>query len=187
MNGSSYAVDGNRRLRTTNARGSDDPRRSGTHRIDHQQHARLRHRQNAKNLPVFRQVESQANPRLLDIQKVSHYFATGEDMFDRVAQPNQVDGQSASALRFGPMTIRFRIISSHRQGPCNVEAPPGRNALPDHPLDVTTHSRPTLRAACYTLVKATQRASGLLPFGRVVAVPRSGTCSRTDKIWSRFD
>ena len=53
------------------------------------------------NLPALRQVGFQANRRLLDVQKVSHDCSIGEDAFDKVVQPIEVDGQRASALRFG--------------------------------------------------------------------------------------
>jgi hypothetical protein len=54
-----------------------------------------------KNLPALRQVGFQANRRLLDIQKVSHDCSIGEDTFDRIVRPVEVEGQRASALRFG--------------------------------------------------------------------------------------
>jgi hypothetical protein len=54
-----------------------------------------------KNLPALRQVGFQANRRLLDVQKISHDCSIGEDAFDRVARPAEVEGQRASALRFG--------------------------------------------------------------------------------------
>src|SRR4051812_19525325 len=54
-----------------------------------------------KNLPALRQVGFQANRRLLDVQRISHDCAIGEDAFDRVVRPTEVEGQRASALRFG--------------------------------------------------------------------------------------
>jgi len=59
-----------------------------------------------KNLPMLRQVGFQANRRLLDVQKVSHDCAIGEDAFDRVVRPTEVDGQRASALRFGDKRVQ---------------------------------------------------------------------------------
>jgi hypothetical protein len=53
------------------------------------------------NLPALRAIGFQANRRLLDVQTVSHDCAIGEDAFDHVSQPIEVDGQRASALRFG--------------------------------------------------------------------------------------
>ena len=59
-----------------------------------------------KNLPALRQVGFQANRRLLDVQKVSHDCSIGEDAFDRVVRPTEVDGQRASALRFGDKRVQ---------------------------------------------------------------------------------
>ena len=58
------------------------------------------------NLPALRQVGFQANRRLLDVQKVSHDCSIGEDAFDKVVQPIEVDGQRASALRFGDPRVQ---------------------------------------------------------------------------------
>jgi hypothetical protein len=54
-----------------------------------------------KNLAALRQIGFQANRRLLDVQRVSHDCAIGEDAFDKVVRPAEVDGQRTSALRFG--------------------------------------------------------------------------------------
>jgi hypothetical protein len=59
-----------------------------------------------KNLPELRQVGFQANRRLLDVQKVSHDCSIGEDAFDQVVRPIEVDGQRASALRFGDKRVQ---------------------------------------------------------------------------------
>ena len=53
------------------------------------------------NLPELRNIGFQANRRLLDVQTVSHDCAIGEDAFDQVVRPIEVDGQRATALRFG--------------------------------------------------------------------------------------
>jgi len=52
------------------------------------------------HLPALRQIGFQANRRLLDVQRISHECAIGEDAFQQVNQPVEVDGQRASALRF---------------------------------------------------------------------------------------
>ncbi len=54
-----------------------------------------------RNLPALRNIGFQANRRLLDVQTVSHDCAIGEDAFDQVVRPIEVDGQRATALRFG--------------------------------------------------------------------------------------
>jgi hypothetical protein len=59
-----------------------------------------------KNLPALRQVGFQANRRLLDVQKISHDCSIGEDAFDRVVRPAEVEGQRASALRFGDKRVQ---------------------------------------------------------------------------------
>ena len=59
-----------------------------------------------KNLPALRQIGFQANRRLLDVQKISHDCSIGEDTFDRVVRPAEIDGQRASALRFGDKRVQ---------------------------------------------------------------------------------
>jgi hypothetical protein len=54
-----------------------------------------------KNLPALRQIGFRANRRLLDVQKISHDCAIGEEAFQQVVRPVEIDGQRASALRFG--------------------------------------------------------------------------------------
>lgn len=54
-----------------------------------------------RNLPALRSIGFQANRRLLDVQAVPHDCAIGEDAFDQVVRPIEVDGQRASALHFG--------------------------------------------------------------------------------------
>lgn len=57
------------------------------------------------NLPALREVGFQANRRLLDVQTISHDCAVGEDVFRQVTQPVEVNGQRASALRFGEACV----------------------------------------------------------------------------------
>ena len=54
-----------------------------------------------KNLPALREVGFRANRRLLDVQRVSHDCAIGEDGFHALQRPRLVGGQRAPALRFG--------------------------------------------------------------------------------------
>ena len=54
-----------------------------------------------RNLPTLRSIGFQANRRLLNVQSVSHDCSIGEDAFDQVVRPIEVDGQRATALRFG--------------------------------------------------------------------------------------
>src|SRR6202162_3230387 len=59
-----------------------------------------------KNLPELRRVGFQANRRLLDVQTVSHDCSIGEDAFEKVVRPIQVEGQRVSALRFGDAHVQ---------------------------------------------------------------------------------
>jgi len=59
-----------------------------------------------KNLPALRQVGFQANRRLLDVQKISHDCSIGEDAFEEVVHPVEIDGQRAAALRFGDKWVQ---------------------------------------------------------------------------------
>ena len=59
-----------------------------------------------KNLPALRQVGFQANRRLLDVQTISHDCSIGEDAFDQVVRPLEIQGQRASALRFGDPRVQ---------------------------------------------------------------------------------
>lgn len=57
------------------------------------------------NLPALRQVGFSANRRLLDVQSLSHDCRIGEEAFQQVTQPIQVDGQRTSALPFADPTV----------------------------------------------------------------------------------
>ena len=59
-----------------------------------------------KNLPALRQIGFQANRRLLDVQKISHDCSIGEDSFNQVVRPIEVEGQRAAALRFGDPRVQ---------------------------------------------------------------------------------
>jgi hypothetical protein len=54
-----------------------------------------------KNLPELRRIGFAANRRLLEIEQVSHDCALGDDAFQHLQRPRQVQGQQAPALRFG--------------------------------------------------------------------------------------
>src|SRR5262249_37137039 len=53
------------------------------------------------NLPALREFGFKDNRHLLDRQRVSHDCAVGEEALRRVNQPVEVEGQRASALRYG--------------------------------------------------------------------------------------
>jgi hypothetical protein len=58
------------------------------------------------NLPALRRLGFQANRRLLDVQRISQDCAIGEEAFQKVNGPVEVDGQRASALRFGDLVVQ---------------------------------------------------------------------------------
>ena len=58
------------------------------------------------NLPALRQIGFSANRRLLDVQQLSHDVTIGEEAFRRVNEPAVVEGQRASALRFGDPSVQ---------------------------------------------------------------------------------
>ena len=79
-----------------------------------------------KNLPALRQIGFRANRRLLDVQKISHDCSIGEDAFNQVMRPIEVDGQRASALRFGDPRVQalfavLAVFSLQLQGFTNAE------------------------------------------------------------------
>jgi hypothetical protein len=79
-----------------------------------------------KNLPALREVGFAANRRLLDVQTISQDCAVGEEVFRQVTQPREVEGQRASALRYGDACVLallsallvFRLLP---RGFCNRE------------------------------------------------------------------
>jgi hypothetical protein len=58
------------------------------------------------NLPALRRIGFQANRRLLDVQRISQDCALGEDAFQGVNQPVEVDGQRASGLRYADTAVQ---------------------------------------------------------------------------------
>ena len=54
-----------------------------------------------KNLPRLRHIGFGANRRVLEVEKVSHDSQVGAKVFEKMQKPLEVDGQHASALRFG--------------------------------------------------------------------------------------
>jgi hypothetical protein len=52
-----------------------------------------------KNLAALRQVGFTANRRLLDVQRISHDCAIGEEQLAKLARPATVDGQRVAAFR----------------------------------------------------------------------------------------
>jgi hypothetical protein len=63
------------------------------------------------NLPALRRIGFQANRRLVDVQRISHDCAVGEDAFKQVNGPVEVDGQRASGLRFADVAVQALLSS----------------------------------------------------------------------------
>jgi hypothetical protein len=72
------------------------------------------------NLPALRAVGFGANRRLLDVQRVSHDGAIGEETFATLTRPTRVEGRRVAALRFGDpramallgALVVFRLLST---------------------------------------------------------------------------
>lgn len=58
------------------------------------------------NLPRLREIGFGANRRVLEVEKVSHDCQVGAEVFERMQQPAEVEGQHASALRFGDARVQ---------------------------------------------------------------------------------
>ncbi|WP_198399488.1 hypothetical protein [Caballeronia calidae] len=59
-----------------------------------------------RNLPELRRIGFAANRRMLEIEQISHDCALGEDAFQELQHPRQVDGQRAPALRFADPKVQ---------------------------------------------------------------------------------
>ena len=59
-----------------------------------------------KNLPELRKIGFAANRRVLEVEKLSHDCQIGSAAFEKLQQPATVDGQHASALRFGDPRVQ---------------------------------------------------------------------------------
>ena len=59
-----------------------------------------------RNLEHLEEIGFAANRRLLDVQRVSHDCAVGAEAFEDLHRPAIVDGQRASALRFGDSRVQ---------------------------------------------------------------------------------
>ena len=64
-----------------------------------------------KNLPALRQIGFAANRRLLDVQRVSHDCAIGENAFLEMQHPIEVNDQRVASLRFGDPRVQALLSS----------------------------------------------------------------------------
>lgn len=72
------------------------------------------------NLPALRQVGFQANRRLLEVERLSHDCAVGEEAMHQLNRPLQVNGQRTSALRTTDLRVLalWHILVWFRLLPC---------------------------------------------------------------------
>jgi hypothetical protein len=82
-----------------------------------------------RNLPALRQIGFAANHRILDVEKLTHDSAIGQQSFEQLQQPANLEGQRASALRFGDPRVQalFAVLvlfSLQPQGFRNKELRP---------------------------------------------------------------
>ena len=73
------------------------------------------------NLPALRQIGFEANRRILEVEKLSHDCGIGEQSFQQLQQPIDIDGQHASALRFGDSRVQalFAVLVIFSLQPCS--------------------------------------------------------------------
>jgi hypothetical protein len=74
-----------------------------------------------RNLPRLRQIGFAANRRLLEVETLSHDCQIGAAAFSALQQPTDIDGQHASALRFGDLRVQallgvLLLLSLHIEG-----------------------------------------------------------------------
>jgi hypothetical protein len=58
------------------------------------------------NLPALRQIGFEANRRILEVEKLTHDCNIGQQSFQQLQQPADVEGQHVSALRFGDPRVQ---------------------------------------------------------------------------------
>ena len=87
------------------------------------------------NLPALREVGASANRRLLDVQRLSHDPILGQVALSRLTTPALVEGQRASALRFGDERTQtlLSLLAAFRLQPAGFRA-----------SDLRTHLAPLL-------------------------------------------
>ena len=81
------------------------------------------------NLPALRRIGFEANRRILAIEKLTHDCGIGQQSFQQLQQPADIEGQRVSALRFGDPRVQalfavLVIFSLQPQGFRNKELRP---------------------------------------------------------------
>ena len=59
-----------------------------------------------RNLPELRRIGFAANRRLLQVERLSHDCALGDDAFQDLRRAQHIEGQRAPALRFGDANVQ---------------------------------------------------------------------------------
>jgi len=123
-----------------------------------------------QNLPALREVGFRANRRLLDVQTIGRDCAVGEDVFRQVTRPCAVDGQRASALRYGDTCVLallsaplvFRLLP---RGFCNRELREHSAPLPGEAPSALTQGRMTYQLRRLRLHGLIARQTGTHRYG----------------------
>ena len=81
-------------------------------------------RRKLEHLPELRKRGFATTRRVLDVQKTSQDFAMSEELFREVTGPREVDGQRASALKFGdPLVFAlYSVLVLFRLLPCGFRS-----------------------------------------------------------------
>jgi hypothetical protein len=82
-----------------------------------------------RNLPALRRIGFEANRRILEVEKLTHDCGIGQQSFQQLQQPADIEGQRVSALRFGDPRVQalfavLVIFSLQPQGFRNKELRP---------------------------------------------------------------
>ena len=64
-----------------------------------------------KNLPALRKIGFAANRRVLEVERISHDCNVGIEAFEKMQQRIEVEGQRASALRFGDARVQALLAT----------------------------------------------------------------------------
>jgi len=77
-----------------------------------------------ENLSALRDCGFATTRRVLDVQKTSQDFAMSEELFREVTGPHSIDGQRASALKFGDPVVfaLFSVLVLFRLLPCGFRS-----------------------------------------------------------------
>ena len=138
-----------------------------------------------KNLPALRQIGFKANRRLLDVQTISHDCSMGEEAFEKVVRPIEVEGQRAFgvALRRWTCTsavqrlgvvqpasagfhqLRHASLAGSTAGSRPGPLPPGQDELRPTPLAAAwTHRARSAQPSLPTYHPRIARGAVLLPY-----------------------